>query len=54
MKLVTRVTAELIQGQIEVFAERMQGQLLYVLGYSVSIFGNSVSMLIVSLRLIRP
>jgi len=51
---VTKVAVRLIQGQTGVFAERMQGQHLYVLEYSVSVFGNSASMLIASLRLIGP
>ena len=52
MKLVTWVTAGLMQGQTGVFAERMQGQHLYVLGYLASVFGNSVSMLIAMLGLL--
>jgi hypothetical protein len=48
---VIGVIAELMQGWIEVFAERMQRQYLYVLGYSMSIFSNSVSMLIIMLGL---
>ena len=40
-----------MQGQTGVFAERMQGRHLYVLGYSVSVFGNSASMLIAMLGL---
>jgi hypothetical protein len=48
---VTGVIAGLMQGQTEVFAERMQGRHLYVLGYSASVFGNSVSMLIATLGL---
>jgi hypothetical protein len=48
---VTGVTAGLMQGRTGVFAERMQGRLLYVLGYSASVFGNSVSMLIAALGL---
>ena len=34
-----------------VAAGLMQGRLLYVFGYSVSVFGNSVSVLIVTLGL---
>ena len=45
------VAAGLMQGRTGVFAERMQGQHLYVLGYSASVFSNSVSMLIVALGL---
>jgi hypothetical protein len=48
---VTGVIAGLMQGQIGIFAERMQGRHLYVLGYSVSIFGNLVSILIATLGL---
>ena len=48
---MTWVIAGLMQGQTEVFAERMQGQHLYILGYSASVFGNSASMLIVMLGL---
>jgi hypothetical protein len=48
---VTGVIAGLIQGRTEVFAEWMQGQHLYVLGYSASVFGNLVSMLIATLGL---
>ena len=48
---MTGVTAGLMQGRTEVFAERMQGWHLYVLRYSASIFGNSVSMLIAALGL---
>ena len=51
MKPVTWVTAGLMQGQAGVFAERMQGRHLYVLGYSASVFGNSASMLIAMLGL---
>jgi hypothetical protein len=51
MKLVIGVIAGLMQGRTGVFAERMQGWHLYVLGYSVSVFGNSVSMLIATLGL---
>jgi hypothetical protein len=51
VKLVTVVIAGLMQGQTGVFAERMQGQHLYVLEYSASVFGNSVSMLITTLGL---
>ena len=46
------VTVGLMQGQTGVFAEWMQGQHLYVLRYSVSVFGNLVSMLIVMLSLL--
>jgi hypothetical protein len=48
---VIGVITGLIQGRTGVFAERMQGQHLYILGYSVSVFSNSVSMLIVTLGL---
>jgi hypothetical protein len=48
---VTEVIAGLMQGRTEVFAERMQEQHLYVLRYSASIFGNSVSVLIATLGL---
>jgi hypothetical protein len=48
---VRGVAAGLMQGQTGVFAEQMQGRLLYVLGYLASIFGNSVSMLITALGL---
>ena len=51
MKPVTWVIVGLMQGQAGVFAERMQGRHLYVLRYSVSVFGNSVSMLIAALGL---
>jgi hypothetical protein len=51
MKPVTGVIAGLIQGRTGVFAERMQGRHLYILGYSASIFGNSVCMLIATLGL---
>jgi len=51
MKLVTGVIIELMQGQIEVFAEWIQGWHLYILRYSASVFGNSVSVLIVMLVL---
>ena len=51
MKPVTWVTAGLIQGQTGVFAEQIQGQHLYVLRYSASVFGNSASMLIAMLGL---
>jgi hypothetical protein len=40
------VIIELIQGQTKVFAEQMQGQHLYVLEYSVSVFGNSANIFI--------
>ena len=50
-KLVIGVTAGLIQEQTGVFAERMQGWHLYVLRYSVSVFGKSASMLITMLGL---
>ena len=46
------VTVGLMQGQTGVFAERIQGQHLYVLGYSASVFGNSASMLIAMLGLL--
>ena len=45
------IAAGLMQGRIGVFAERMQGRHLYILGYSASVFGNSVSMLIATLGL---
>ena len=45
------VAVGLMQGWTGVFAEWMQGWLLYVLGYLVSVFGNSVSMLIAMLGL---
>jgi hypothetical protein len=48
---VIGVITGLIQGQIGVFAKQMQGQYLYILGYSASVFSNSVSMLIVMLDL---
>jgi hypothetical protein len=48
---VIEVIAGLIQKWTEVFTEWMQRWHLYVLGYSVSIFGNSVSMLIATLGL---
>ena len=48
---MTWVTVGLMQGQIGVFAEQMQGWHLYVLGYSASVFGNSASMLIAMLGL---
>ena len=48
---MTGVTAGLMQGWTGVFVERMQGRLLYVLGYSASVFGNLVSMLIAMLGL---
>ena len=48
---MTGVAAGLMQGRTGVFAERMQGQHLYILGYSASVFGNSVSMLIATLGL---
>jgi hypothetical protein len=51
MKPMTGVIAGLMQGRTGVFAERMQGRHLYVLGYSASVFGNSVSMLIATLGL---
>jgi hypothetical protein len=51
VKPVTEVIAGQMQGQIGVFAERMQGQHLYVLRYSASVFSNSVSMLIMTLGL---
>jgi hypothetical protein len=50
-KLVTGVIVGLMQGQTGIFAEWMQGQYLYVLGYLASVFGNSVSMLIAMLGL---
>jgi hypothetical protein len=49
---VTGVIAELMQGRTGVFAERMQGWYLYVLGYLVSVFGNLVSILIATLGLL--
>ena len=49
---MTGVTAGLIQGQAGVFAEQMQERHLYVLGYSASVFGNSVSILIMMLGLL--
>jgi hypothetical protein len=49
---VTGVIAGLMQGQTGVFAERMQRRHLYVLRYSASVFGNSVSMLIATLGLL--
>ena len=49
--LVTRVAVGLMQGQTGVFAEQMQGRLLYILRYSASIFSNSVSILIAMLGL---
>jgi len=48
---VIGITAELMQGQIGVFTEQIKEQHLYVLRYSVSIFSNSVSILIVILGL---
>jgi hypothetical protein len=48
---VIGVIVGLMQGQTGVFAEWMQGQDLYILSYSASIFGNSVSMLIAILGL---
>ena len=48
---MTWVTAGLMQGRTGVFAEQMQGQHLYILGYSVSVFGNSASILIAMLGL---
>ena len=48
---MTGVAAGLMQGQTGVFAEWMQGRHLYVLGYSASVFGNLVSMLIATLGL---
>jgi hypothetical protein len=45
------VTAGLMQGRIGVFAEWIQGRHLYILGYLASVFGNSVSMLIMTLGL---
>jgi hypothetical protein len=49
---VTGVIVGLMQRQTGVFAEQMQERHLYVLGYSVSVFGNSVSMLIATLDLL--
>jgi hypothetical protein len=46
------VTAGLMQGWTVVSVEWMQGWHLYVLRYSVSVFGNSVSMLIIMLGLL--
>jgi hypothetical protein len=51
-KPVTGVITGLIQGRTGIFAEWMQGRHLYVLRYSVSVFGNLVSMLIVTLGLL--
>ena len=48
---MTQVTVGLMQGRTGVFTERMQGQRLYVLGYSASIFGNLASILIAMLGL---
>jgi hypothetical protein len=48
---VMEVTAGLMQGRTGVFPERMQERHLYVLRYSASVFGNSVSMLIAMLCL---
>ena len=48
---MTWVTAGLMQGQTEVFAEQIQGRYLYILGYLVSVFNNSASMLIMMLGL---
>ena len=45
------VTAGLMQERTGVFAEQMQGQHLYVLGYLASVFDNLVSMLIAMLGL---
>jgi hypothetical protein len=45
------VAAGLMQGQTGVFAEQMQGRHLYILGYSASLFGNLVSILIATLGL---
>jgi hypothetical protein len=41
-KPVTGVTVRLMQGRTGVFAERMQGRHLYVLGYSASVFGERI------------
>jgi len=49
---VIGIIARLIQGRIGVFAEQMQGQNLYILGYSVSVFSNLASMLITILVLL--
>jgi hypothetical protein len=49
---VTGVIVGLMQEQIGVFAEQMQGQHLYILRYLVSIFSNLVSMLITILGLL--
>ena len=46
------VAAGLMQGRTGAFAERMQGRHLYVLRYSVSVFGNLASMLIAMLGLL--
>jgi hypothetical protein len=48
---VIGVITGLMQGQIEVFAKQMYKWHLYILGYSVSIFSNSMSMLIATLGL---
>jgi hypothetical protein len=48
---VTGVAAGLMQRRTGVFAKRMQGWHLYILGYSASVFSNSVSMLIAMLGL---
>jgi hypothetical protein len=52
MKLVIGVIAGLIQGRSGAFAEWMQEWHLYILRYSVSIFSNSASILIVTLGLL--
>jgi len=49
---VTGIIAGLMQGWTGVFAEQMQEWHLYILRYSASIFGNSVSILIVMLGLL--
>jgi hypothetical protein len=49
---VTEIITELMQEQTEVFAEQMQGWHLYVLGYLVSVFSNSASILITTLDLL--
>jgi hypothetical protein len=56
VKLVIGVIVGLMQRQIGVFAEWMQGWYLYILGYSASVFSNSVSILITMLGLLcnRP
>jgi hypothetical protein len=51
MKPVTGVITGLMQGWTEVFVEWMQEWYLYILRYLTSVFGNSVSMLIITLGL---